>query len=96
MSKTLSEKGGSTPSEGVEVSMTEIQVKEDPLPENFHFWDKDEQEKYLEEELCSRDYIDIICYHAEIPKKPYQEESHTLTEEQLQWVVKLILQAGEM
>lgn len=96
MYSALLEKTGSTPVEGIRVSMTNIPVKEDPLPENFHFWDKDEQEEHLEEELNARDYIDIICYHAEIPKKPHQEESQTLTDEQLQWVAKLILQAGEM
>lgn len=96
MYNALLEKVGSTPTEGIGVSMTEIPVEKDPLPERFHFWDKDEQEEFLEEELCARDYIDIICYHAEIPKKPHQEESQTLTEEQLKWVVKLILQAGEM
>lgn len=96
MVSALLEQAGSTPAEGIGVSMTDIQVTEDPLPEGFHFWDKDEQEKYLEEELCPRDYIDIICYHAEIPKKPHQEEDHTLTDEQLKWVVKLILGAGEM
>lgn len=75
--------------------MTEIPVEEDPLPKHFHSWDSEKQDAYLEEEMDARDYIDIICYHAEIPKKSHQEESHTLTERQLRWVVKLILNAGE-
>lgn len=75
--------------------MTGIPVTDDPLPDYFHSWDNDKQDEYLKEELDARDYIDIICYHAEIPKKPHQEESQTLTEEQLEWVVKLILNAGE-
>lgn len=96
MCSALLEKVGSTPTEGIGGIMPDIEVTEEPLPDNFHFWDKDRQEEYLEEELSAREYIDIICFHAEVPKKPHQEESQTLTEEQLKWVVKLILGAGEM
>lgn len=67
-----------------------IPITENPLPDGFYDWDKEEQEEYIQE-MDMQDILKIVAFHTEEEMELFQSQP---TEPQMRQVIKQWLNIG--